>query len=496
MSPPVANWSAPSVWTAPLASVRRAARRRATLLATVLLAVLLATIAAGIVLTQRQSRSHILSNLALRGTTSATFVSTFLSQQANREADAAQQLLATPHVSPQRFQGVVAAFGSNAAVLLDSDGRVLDIIPADRSLLGKSISARYAHLAAAERGHIAISNVVPSAADHLPVTAIAVPFTSTRGRRVFSAAYGVSGSTLGAFLAHTITYRQHKVFLVDAAGRLIAASPQQHASTLSAADPALARAIEHSSLGSVPGAGTPSSFTALKVPGTPWRMVIAVPDSKLFVSVDGWTKWIPWIVFGLVSILGIALVVLFARLSALSQRMAKSARTDALTGLPNRRAIEEYLTRAAAHARRHGEPMSVLMIDLDRFKQTNDRYGHAAGDRVLCAVADCMRNVLRTEDLPGRWGGDEFIVVLPSADERQARVVVSRLQAVGLRAKLSDIGLPDGVRMSIGTATATLTSADEITHAADVALYQAKSSRAQAPAEPAQAPAELAGQPC
>jgi diguanylate cyclase (GGDEF)-like protein len=479
MSLAAANRSAPSAWTASLALLRR----RATVLATVLLAVLLGMIAVGIVLTQRQSRSHILSNFALRGTTSATFVSTFVSQQADRETDAAQQLLAVPHVSHERFQGVVAAFGSGAAVLLDSAGRVLDTVPADRSLLGKPIAGRYAHLAAAERGQVAISNVVPSAAQHLPVTAIAVPFASTRGRRVFSAAYGVYGSTLEAFVAHTITYRQHKVFLIDSAGRLIAASPRQHATTLSGADPLLARAIARSSLGAVPGARTPSTFTALQVPGTPWRLVIAVPDSKLYVSVDGLTKWIPWIVFALVSVLGVALVTLFARLAALSQRMATSARTDALTALPNRRAIEEHLTRATAHARRHGEPMSLLMIDLDRFKETNDRYGHAAGDRVLRAVADCLREALRAEDLPGRWGGDEFIVVLPIADESQARAVVTRLRAAAPRAKLSDIGLPDGVRMSIGCATATLTSPDEITHAADLDLYKEKSGRAQASAE-------------
>jgi GGDEF domain-containing protein len=110
-------------------------------------------------------------------------------------------------------------------------------------------------------------------------------------------------------------------------------------------------------------------------------------------------------VFGLVSVLRITLVVLFAHLSALSERMARSALTDSLTGLCNRRAIEECLIRAAAHARRRGEPMSVLMIDLDRFKQTNDRHGHAAGDRVLCAVAACMRDELRAEEIPGRWGG-------------------------------------------------------------------------------------------
>jgi diguanylate cyclase (GGDEF)-like protein len=447
-------------------------------LATVLLIVLMATLAVGIVLTQRQSRSRILSNLALRGTTSATFASTFLSQQADHERETAQRFLSAPRVAAQRFEMVVAAFGSGSAVLLDSSGRVLDIVPSDSALLGKPIASRYAHLAAAESGRVAVSNVVPSAVRKVPVAAVAVPFDTARGRRVFSAAYGVSGSTLGAFVAHTITYSQHEVFLVDATGHLIAASPAGHASTLNAADPALARAVEHSSLGSVAGARTPSTFTSARVPGTPWHLVIAVPNNKLYSSVTGWTQTIPWIVFGVVSVLGLGLVVLFARLSALSERMAANARTDSLTGLSNRRAVEEHLARAAAYARRHDQPMSVLMIDLDRFKQTNDRHGHAAGDRVLCTVADCMRSVLRAEDIPGRWGGDEFIVVLPTADEPQAQAVAARLHAAAADSKLADVGLHDGVSMSIGTATATLASADEIIHAADVALYEQKSMRA------------------
>jgi diguanylate cyclase (GGDEF)-like protein len=157
--------------------------------------------------------------------------------------------------------------------------------------------------------------------------------------------------------------------------------------------------------------------------------------------------------------------------------MGETARTDELTGLSNRRAVSEQLARAAAHARRRGEPLSVLMIDLDRFKETNDRYGHAAGDRVLRAVAECMRGALRAEDLCGRWGGDEFVVLMPCADEQDAQVVAERLAQVAREVDLSDIGLEQGVPMSIGLASASLTSAEEIVQAADLALYEAKASR-------------------
>jgi diguanylate cyclase (GGDEF)-like protein len=460
------------------AALHRAGGSRATLFATIALVAVIAILAIGIELSQQQSRSHLLSTFALRGTSSATFVSTFLNQQADREMDTASRFLAAQHVSAERFALVVDAFGSSAAVLLDSSGRVLDVVPADRSLMGERIASSYAHLAAAEAGHAAVSNVVASAVKRAPVAAVAVSFGTPEGRRVFSVAYAVSGSTLGAFVDHTISYAEHQVFLIDSSGNLVAASPRTRARSLGEVDPALRRSIEHSSLGSIQGAAVPSTFTVAQVPGTSWRLVIAVPNSRLFASIEGWTKLIPWLVLALVSVLGVALVALFARVSSLSQAMSESARTDSLTGLFNRRAVGEQMARAAAHARRRGEPMAVLMIDLDRFKLTNDSFGHAAGDRVLCALADCMREVVRAEDLPGRWGGDEFIILMPCADEHDASKVAERLQAAARRADLSDVGLPEGVGMSVGVACAIDTSAEEIVHAADLALYQAKAERA------------------
>lgn len=459
-------------------ALRLGRMRNPTVLGAGALIVVMATLALGIEISQRQSRSTILSNLALRGASSATVVSTYLYQQADRQRGVAARLLASRRVSRERFELVVQAFGSSAAVLLDSSGHVLAVAPSDHALLGTEIASRYGSLAEAERGRVAVSDVVPRAVRGAGVVAIAVPFSTPQGRRVFSAAYPVSRSTLDAFVAHAIAYRQHQVFLVDSAGRLVAASPSTAATTLAAADPALERAAAHGSLGSVALAPAPTTFTAARVPGTPWRLVIAIPDSKLLSSIAGWARIVPWIVFALVSIFGVALVALFSRLSALSQRLGRSARTDSLTGLPNRRAMEEQVSRAAARARRSGEPMSVLMIDLDLFKQTNDRHGHRAGDRVLCAVAERMREVLRAGEVVGRWGGDEFIVLMPSAGEAQARAAVARLRESARGLALADIGLPGGVPMSIGAATSERPTTEGIVHDADLALYEAKARRA------------------
>jgi diguanylate cyclase (GGDEF)-like protein len=291
---------------------------------------------------------------------------------------------------------------------------------------------------------------------------------------------------LSAIVAHTISYPQHGVFLIDDSGALIASSPATRATNLVQADPALARSVLDASAGPVVGASEPSTFTTARVAGRPWWLLVEVPNSRLYASIMGWADWIPWLVFVLISILGLLLVVLLARshadrvrLRTLSDSLERSARTDALTGLLNRRALTEELTRTAAQARRRGEQMSVLMIDLDRFKETNDRYGHEAGDRVLCALADCMRDTLRGEDAYGRWGGDEFLVMLCAADEEETSAVAARLHAAARAVDLSDIGLEHGVPMSVGAATSAgaAMTPDEIVRMADIELYRVKSAR-------------------
>ncbi|MHB8235515.1 MAG: sensor domain-containing diguanylate cyclase, partial [Solirubrobacteraceae bacterium] len=349
---------------------------------------------------------------------------------------------------------------------------------------------RYRHFEAAERGKIAISNVVQSAVKALPVMAVAVPYPTPQGRRVFSVAYRAAGSTLDAFVDHTIAYRQHEVFLVDPAGRLLAASPRTGAPSLPAADRRLADAVAHSPAGSFTDGKTPSTFASAAVPGTAWRLVVAVPNSHLYNSITGWSHVVPWLVFALVTLLGLVLIALLSRsltdrerLTKLSATMRRTAQTDSLTGLYNRRALTEHLTRAAARARRHDEPLSVLMIDLDRFKQTNDTFGHEAGDQVLCTVADCMREVLRVEDIYGRWGGDEFLVALPVTDATGAEVTAGRLREAAAAVDLESIGLEHGVPLSIGVACGTHTSPIELIRQADLALYRAKAAgRSEVPA--------------
>jgi two-component system sensor histidine kinase/response regulator len=277
------------------------------------LLVVLSVIAFGIAVTHSQTKNQILTNFKVRGKTSAGFVSTYLSQQEGRQTQSAEHFLAGRTRLTSEFSRVATVFGSNTAGLFDSSGRVIAILPPAPALIGKDVAARYAHLSAAEAGHAAVSGVVPSAARHEPVIAIAVPFATPQGRRVFSPAYPVAGSVLATFVAHSVATKGHLVVLIDAKGNVIAASPRTAKTTLLGRSPALERAVGRGSHGGVTVDGQPSTFIVTPVAGTPWRVVIAVPNAKLFASISGWALWLPWIVFAMIAMLALIVLSLFSR---------------------------------------------------------------------------------------------------------------------------------------------------------------------------------------
>ncbi len=143
------------------------------------------------------------------------------------------------------------------------------------------------------------------------------------------------------------------------------------------------------------------------------------------------------------------------------------ARRDPLTGLPNRRALEEQLPQAMARARRGLSPLSVAILDIDHFKVYNDSHGHLAGDEVLRACAKAWDAALRAEDTIGRFGGEEFLVLLPDTSPEQATEVIERLRAK----------TPMGQSCSAGLACWDYAeSIDDLLGRADKALYLAKAS--------------------
>ncbi len=155
------------------------------------------------------------------------------------------------------------------------------------------------------------------------------------------------------------------------------------------------------------------------------------------------------------------------------------ATRDELTGLSNRRHVLELASRAFDQAQRYRRPLSAVMFDIDRFKDINDSYGHAAGDQILAQVGERMRAVMRKVDILGRYGGDEFVIFLPETGREGARRLAERLRAA-LAARVDIGGCQVEITASIGISSTCGESADltldELIRRADHALYRAKQS--------------------
>jgi diguanylate cyclase (GGDEF)-like protein len=160
----------------------------------------------------------------------------------------------------------------------------------------------------------------------------------------------------------------------------------------------------------------------------------------------------------------------------LHRQVEEQARTDGLTGLPNRAALVRHLERELARARRHGGSLGLVFLDLDGFKRVNDLRGHEAGDALLVELADRLRAAVRTEDLVARLAGDEFCVVLDGVTDRAGATGVAEDLRTGLERDLA----AGGVGISLGLAIGPDDGADPaaLLRSADSAMYADKAARA------------------
>jgi diguanylate cyclase (GGDEF)-like protein len=164
-------------------------------------------------------------------------------------------------------------------------------------------------------------------------------------------------------------------------------------------------------------------------------------------------------------------------LSAINNQLVRIARTDALTGIDNRRRLEERLVEAFEHSRRLGEPFACVMCDLDLFKSVNDTYGHQAGDAVLRQFAQLLREQAREIDRVGRYGGEEFMLLLPGATPEAAMAFAERVRKVVEGRTFSFAGAVIRRTMSCGVAGwphPRIPDVGGLVQAADEALYTAK----------------------
>jgi two-component system, cell cycle response regulator len=165
----------------------------------------------------------------------------------------------------------------------------------------------------------------------------------------------------------------------------------------------------------------------------------------------------------------------------LEDKLAKQAALDPLTGILNRRALQDRAEEECARSTRYGQSLTIAMLDIDRFKDVNDRYGHAIGDNSINHVVEIISQEMRTTDILGRWGGEEFIIILPSTGEHAALTFAQRL-----RRKIEGTPLTFDTKkgsqltmtVSIGVASfrPDCEKFDALVERADQALYSAKRS--------------------
>ncbi|NTV48246.1 MAG: diguanylate cyclase [Geobacteraceae bacterium] len=161
------------------------------------------------------------------------------------------------------------------------------------------------------------------------------------------------------------------------------------------------------------------------------------------------------------------------KLESATETIFELARTDELTGLHNRRSFNETFTLVLSSARRHGHPLSLISIDLDHFKTVNDTYGHTIGDMVLKEFSDLLKDMVRIEDVASRWGGEEFIIMLPNTASEAAAALAERIRSNFEQQPSS--ASPFAVTASFGVAQLQNgDDEDSLIRRVDDALYTAK----------------------
>ncbi|HEY8084494.1 MAG TPA: GGDEF domain-containing protein [Methylophilaceae bacterium] len=194
----------------------------------------------------------------------------------------------------------------------------------------------------------------------------------------------------------------------------------------------------------------------------------AIPREDLLIGALASATIAPLVIYWLAT-LSYELYKSEQRLSALSQK-------DPLTGAYNRRYFDEQSRIECARSHRYGQALSILMLDLDKFKQVNDTYGHAAGDEVLKSIVHVGLGALRKSDILARFGGEEFVVLLPHADIKEASMLAERLRKAIENTEIMADGAQLKVTVSIGVSILAASESDsiEMLSRADYAMYNAK----------------------
>ena len=309
--------------------LRRVASRR-LIIGSGLVLVLLTT-AFGFVLARGDAAAHrsLDERQETRVEVASSFVESYAQDVLANERRHAEKLL-RGSVSPREFDRVVDAMDFQAAVLLGDDGRLAAVYPQSPDLLGSDFVGKYEHLDAALEGGTAISNVVPSAAEGIPIVAFATSYRDGAGTKVFSGAMDIHNSPLGQrYLESFATILGTRAYLIDSSGEILAGSKQVVTGDLRTADPALANASDRGGSGHYVDGGVDRFYASSPVRGTPWRFVLTVPSANLYAPIAGAQRVVPWVALG--AFVLAAAGVLFLLWRTRQQATALVASNSALT---------------------------------------------------------------------------------------------------------------------------------------------------------------------
>jgi diguanylate cyclase (GGDEF)-like protein len=217
-----------------------------------------------------------------------------------------------------------------------------------------------------------------------------------------------------------------------------------------------------------------AGFLALLVPRVLWEV------STVFITQH--QRNMPALFFGLLVLLLLAAIYMAQQRMQLTHtrreltgrllRAERVARIDEMTGLFNRRTLEEVLSREMARAQRSGSRLSLVMVDIDRFRALNDRLGHVVGERVLLEVSQMLKRNFRAADILVRYGEDEFLAILPDTDRREAQIAVDRLHAgvVQWNRRNQECGYHLGLSTGIAQFIPDASTAESLVEAADAEI--------------------------
>ena len=406
------------------------------------------------------------SDFVARVDDGAHFISTYEVSVLHRATQLAKLRLSGADVSKSVFEQYAQDLQFGPTVLVDARGRVLDAVTTPSDLPAVGLAMLRAPITAALRGTANVSQV--TMVQHQAIVFYTVPFSTPEGVRVVSGTMDLSRGPMVDFLQLLLTSKHTVVYVTDDSNRIIAAPPSAEVKPLPSS-------LAHLKI-NTQNVANAHLDVAVSIPKTPWKLTAIAPLSTLYASIDGVHRLVPWLVILGFAVLFAALGILLLRSWEKKLRDLEIAGIDPLTKLDTRRQFFERVDAMYGTAQRYDLSIAALMIDVDNFKDVNDQFGHYAGDRVLEAVAECLRACLRGDDVAARWGGEEFAIVLPFTTHEQALRVAERVRTT-VAASSIDMGDTDPVfvTVSIGVAArAANVSLAELLPQADSALFQAK----------------------